>query len=327
MTAPLYQGAFDAACRQYQPTSSHAGLWFDKFCDRWKDDFTDLVDDNAKRDWIRTVTKANTQQNGPGRGDLKKVGKEALIDEHRQRREALVAGCMGRLMQFKLESRFVSGLGRSHPVENGFAWHAVLSVPYLAGSGVKGMVRTWAYEFADVDETDITRIFGPEAKPGTDLSVGSVIFLDALPISPVQLVPEIMTSHYGPWYQNGAHPADWHNPTPIPFLAVETGTEFSFAVMPRQAGDTADSDQVTAWLKQALTWIGAGAKTATGMGRFIDITPSQPSLQPDNDAEVSRTFHDGRPIRVLSDEEDGLVEVQYLDEQGGNDLVPSEEIQ
>jgi CRISPR/Cas system CMR subunit Cmr6 (Cas7 group RAMP superfamily) len=45
--------------------------------------------------------------------------------------------------------------------------------------------------------------------------------------APPELVPEVMTPHYGDWYAtSGAAiaenaPGDWMSPTPIPFLAVE----------------------------------------------------------------------------------------------------------
>lgn len=43
---------------------------------------------------------------------------------------------------------FASGLGNEHPIENGFAFLTPYGLPYLAGSGVKGILRRAAEELA-----------------------------------------------------------------------------------------------------------------------------------------------------------------------------------
>ena len=75
--------------------------------------------------------------------------------------------------------------------------------------------------------------------------------------------------------QASAAPADWHNPEPVPFLVVKQGTDFNFMVAPRTTGNTetdavilAELPRVMAELKNALEWLGAGAKTAVGYGRM-----------------------------------------------------------
>jgi CRISPR-associated protein Cmr6 len=45
-------------------------------------------------------------------------------------------------------SPFATGLGNEHPVENGFAFLTPYGLPYLAGSGVKGVLRRAAEELA-----------------------------------------------------------------------------------------------------------------------------------------------------------------------------------
>ena len=83
----------------------------------------------------------------------------------------------------------MTGLGRSHPVENGFAWHPTLGMPYLPGSSVKGMVRAWAEQETDPRPAseELDRLLGKQN------SAGSVCFLDALPIKPVKLEADVMT--------------------------------------------------------------------------------------------------------------------------------------
>ena len=193
----------------------------------------------------------------------------------------------------KLKSNFVTGLGREHPVENGFAWHHTLGTPYLPGSSVKGMVRAWAEvwqkwsnkpedemsdeEKAEVErfkKAELKRIFGSESNDDKAFQVGSVIFLDALPTTSVQLKADIMTPHYTDYYEGKSPPADWLSPTPIPFLVVEAGASFVFGILPRRNDEKNrdDCSRVQAWLKDALCWTGAGAKTAVGYGRFVPDT-------------------------------------------------------
>lgn len=261
MPLPLYRTISEPKC-----VEGNAGLWYDKFCDMWNDDFNSLGD-NGKKEWIRTV--------------VRNVGDEALLREIKERVISLISNSGGKAMLFRTTAPFVTGLGRSHPVENGFAWHHTLGVPYLPGSSVKGIVRGWARLWRNLDNGEIRRIFGPDGAG----SVGSVIFLDALPVRPVELKAEIMTPHYGPYYRGDkppeGWPADWHSPVPIPFLAVAEGQEFLFGVIPRKEA-TQDCEKVIGWLKEALQEIGAGAKTAVGYGRFAfieEVAPATPARE------------------------------------------------
>jgi CRISPR-associated protein Cmr6 len=279
-------------------TNSHAGLWYDKFFDKWQPDAS--VADEGKQKWIEEVTR-------------RPVGNATQLEQHTTRFRELLNYRKQTPITLMLESDFVTGLGREHPVENGFAWHHTLGTPYLPGSSIKGMVRAWAEQWAKIEgdiPATIKRIFGSEPakkdvqanpvpsdpalldEPATAKNqVGSVIFLDAIPPRPVRLKTDIMTPHYSPYYQDGAGqtpPADWHDPTPIPFLVVEKGETFIFGVMPRTRSekDNADCKTVRGWLIQALAWLGAGAKTAVGYGRFNEkaqqsggnVSPSDPII-------------------------------------------------
>ena len=77
----------------------------------------------------------------------------------------------------------------SHPVENGFAWHPTLGMPYLPGSSIKGLVRAWAREHAEDSPAPdtMTRLLGG---PGR---AGSVCFLDAVPTAPAQLEADVIS--------------------------------------------------------------------------------------------------------------------------------------
>ena len=206
---------------------------------------------NPKLVWIRTLAEGGA------------VGVRAQLEESALRLVRLVQRRGGRSAVFTTESRFVTGLGRSHPVENGFAWHPTLGTPYLPGSSIKGLVRAWAREHAEhsPDPDTIARLLGG---PGR---AGSVSFLDAVPTAPAQLEADVMTPHFADWSESDP-PGDWSSPSPIPFLVTAAGTPFLFGVIPCNpvAGD--DLDAVFDWLHMAVAWAGGGAKTAIGYGRF-----------------------------------------------------------
>ncbi|MEW5980214.1 MAG: type III-B CRISPR module RAMP protein Cmr6 [Acidobacteriota bacterium] len=246
---PLYRSV---GPERWEPTG-HAGLWYDKFCNAWRAPqgkrWTDA--DVDKLAWIKTVTR--------------KVGEATLLSEHLRRQRNMVTALGGSCLEFTTESRFVTGLGREHPVENGFAWHAILGTPYLPGSSVKGIVRAWARE--EAEEGIQNRILGQHER------VGRVVLLDALPLQPVQLEADVMTPHYAAYYQSDDPdrdpPGDWMSPIPIPFLVVAANQRFQFAMVPKTPKDVSHLPTVETWLHKALAWLGGGAKTAVGYGRFV----------------------------------------------------------
>jgi len=279
MARPLYQPSDSAI-----PTRAHdghAGLWYDKFCDQWNTAPWSMQagggDDrqaNPKLSWIDSLTRSE-------------LGDRSALEESTTRLIRLSLQTHGISLVFRSDSRFVTGLGRSHPVENGFAWHPTLGTPYLPGSSIKGMVHAWAkQEAAATKETDhqsvseanqakIDRLFGKAGQSG------SVSFLDAVPIAPVSVEADVLTPHYAGW-SPGDPPGDWRSPTPVPFLVTKEGLGLLFTLIPCPPTARPDQDQRAAdlqqlqqdlellksWLIEALTWAGAGAKTAVGYGRF-----------------------------------------------------------
>jgi CRISPR-associated protein Cmr6 len=288
---PLYK------CNQApekKPDDANAGLWYDKFCNQWQIERSRDVSywtldiekaekgDNPKLKWIKSITE-----------DRKgKVGSASLIAQAQRRIIALLESLGQDPLCYRLESDFVTGLGREHPVENGFVWHPTLGTPYLPGSSVKGLARAWAEQWADPKPLkDIKRIFGSESKDDRDFRVGSVVFLDALPTKPVRLKADIMTPHYGPYYgdpEGKTSPADWHSPNPIPFLVVAAGASFLFGLLPRRKEDISDCEKAREWLDHALQWTGAGAKTAVGYGRFVSDTDAQQAFEQEREERIVR---------------------------------------
>ena len=262
----LYDG--HGAPRQH-PENSHAGLWFERFFDRYNKDGTISKEDEDKKNprqcWLMKNFSGTT------------VGDKKALTNHCLRQWCLVEALQGTWACFQSDWHFVTGMGNPHPAENGFSWHPVLGVPYLIGAAVKGLLRayleTWE-GWKEQENSELRQWFGDTEQ------AGGLIFFDAVPVRPVSLGVDIMTPHMGKWYENGGAitkesypdtlPADWHDPTPIPFLtATDIKLIFSVAHRPR-APEKIDLDEVVSHLQKALECLGAGAKTAVGYGRMYE---------------------------------------------------------
>ncbi len=201
---------------------------------------------------------------------------------------------------------FTTGLGNEHTLENGFAFLNPYGLPYLPGSGIKGVVRQAARELASGDwgETHgwseektytlvvgkdriplsvLDVLFGLESKDGDTEHVRSALtFWDVIPqIKGNHLMVEIMTPHQSHYYQQNpaagsTSPHDSGQPIPISFLTVPPDSGFTFhmvcdlAHLQRMAPALAVNDQwkelLTQAFEHAFSWCGFGAKTAVGYG-------------------------------------------------------------
>jgi len=257
MNLPLYAQAQDdpiLSKPEKCPDGANAGLWYDKMCNCWEIDKGQWTLDKAKGKWIASVTG-------------EKCGEKSQLHEAIARYSTLVRSCAGEVRVYRTTSRFVTGLGNEHPVENGFTWHHTLGTPYLPGPSIKGILRHWVQHWLNIPLPEVHRLFGPAEG---EKAAGELIIFDALPVQPVQLEKEIMTPHYGEYYQDtksGKPPADWYSPVPIPYLTVARNQLFVFGLASRNAS-VVDLQKVFNWLDRALETIGAGAKTASGYGCF-----------------------------------------------------------
>lgn len=177
---------------------------------------------------------------------------------------------------------FTTGLGNEHPLENGFAFLNPYGLPYLPGSGVKGVLRCAAQELASgewgdtrgwtaekihtigrngdaIDLSPIDALFGLEATHGSNQHVrGALTFWDVIPqIKGDALAVEVMTPHQSHYYQqkpnhkagDSTSPHDSGQPNPINFLTVPAGSGFNFFVtcdlahLERLAPDLAANDR------------------------------------------------------------------------------------
>jgi CRISPR-associated protein Cmr6 len=199
-----------------------------------------------------------------------------------------------------------------HPSSNGsitdgsILLHHTYGVPYLPGSGLKGITRAWMRQTvgvaerqtrqtqlaeawdnmrSDARDQDLVRaLFGsiPRQTDGDEAraEAGAVEFLDALWIpekptgangdwSPLAL--DVINPHQSAYYTGDKPPADTNEPIPTHRLTVSPGTRFCVVV----EGVRANQD-VTPWvdfavdqlLGPALASMGFGAWTNAGYGRF-----------------------------------------------------------
>jgi CRISPR-associated protein Cmr6 len=160
-------------------------------------------------------------------------------------------------------SPFTTGLGNEHPLENGFAFLNPYGLPYLPGSGVKGVLRQAARELGRGDWGDspwrasnhslsgveanapdfdsaqsasyIDALFGRE--DSNEALRGALSFWDVIPqIKGDSLMVEIMTPHQSHYYQQNPaagsiSPHDSGQPIPISYLTVPPGSGFTFHVV------------------------------------------------------------------------------------------------
>lgn len=165
--------------------------------------------------------------------------------------------------------RLVVGHGEDSVHESGLTLSPTYGVPMLPGSALKGFAAAAACDsetgWSELD----ARLFG-SPRPGHPAAArrGSVVIWDGLPIDSPQLVLDVLTPHVKEYYDVGnrthqptAPPAEYHNPVPIRFLAVEK-TPFRCYVI----GPPADVTRCVTLISTGLDELGIGGKTAAGYG-------------------------------------------------------------
>jgi CRISPR-associated protein Cmr6 len=237
---------------QRQPTT-HAGLWLDKF------QTNQLLSGES--------VPANKQ---PPAAQL--VGEVAAIGLHESyerffcRWQDALAQIGAVCKQAKTLGRLSIGLGAEGVLETAITLHHTYGVPYIPGSALKGLAASYARrrltkETWGKGTSAYKTLFGD-----TD-SAGYITFFDALYVPGTgyekrPLWPDVITVHHPDYYQGDQAPADWDNPTPIPFLSA-TG-DYLLAL----TGDPQWVGVAYKILAYALSEEGIGAKTSSGYGRM-----------------------------------------------------------
>jgi len=143
--------------------------------------------------------------------------------------------------------------------EVGLSFDWILNLPFIAGSSIKGAVRS-AWRVLHGDDGD--EVFGGK-------QVGSVVFMDAYPVSAGRegyiFYPDVLTPHYS---KEGKDVFDETEASPVPvaYLTVAPGTVFRFQIAVK-SDRVMDMNKLLKSLLYAFR-MGLGAKTAIGYGVF-----------------------------------------------------------
>ncbi|MGC1955755.1 MAG: type III-B CRISPR module RAMP protein Cmr6 [Gammaproteobacteria bacterium] len=266
--------------------------------------------DENKTSALREALKLN---------DTDKKAMHAL--DTRQRQLAAFQESTGQLLSLEAiaNAPFTTGLGNEHPLENGFAFLNPYGLPYLPGSGVKGVLRAAARELAArkfggtegwTFET-IEALFGREGEDGdTEHQRGALMFWDVIPqIKGDSLKVEVMTPHQSHYYQKGESPHESGSPNPINFLTVPPGSGFVFHVQcnrtfiariaPELVEDNRWKTVLTAAFTHAFDWLGFGAKTAVGYGAMERLS----------DEEIEKARHESAAAQLKCDWVDATIQL------------------
>lgn len=203
------------------------------------------------------------------------------------------------------QGRLIIGLGGKGVLEFGITLHHTTGLPFIPGSALKGLCRSYALltlaAEANIDTTNTKQLTEFEdslfeqqeqeaatassqnlrhafcAIFGSKVEAGACIFYDGVlsefPNGTLFTV-DVMTPHFSQYYRasGGEAPHDADSPIPVSFLTVREGTRFAFAIgLRRGVEDDNLRKQARRWLRAALYELGIGAKTAAGYGVFVPI--------------------------------------------------------
>ncbi len=219
------------------------------------------------------------------------------------------------VVEAKLTSPYVSGLGMAHPTETGLVLDHTTGLPYIPAASQKGVVRLahiinslldsdeeWQKldtlfekgvvkkeKNRDTGKTEICwqednaskTLFGFSEKK--DALAGQLVVLDAYPLTAPSLGEEILNPHFMKYYGGDRGPTEDQSPIPVKFLVVKPGARFVFRLLlRRQLASALETNHgnlallVEKNLVRAITEEGMGAKTAIGFGRFKIIAKQEP---------------------------------------------------
>lgn len=296
--------------------------------------------------WNNDFTKPKSGTNDVLRSSVCKLPKHSrdLLTALAERQTAAAESLAEQIFSYPAiaSSPFATGLGNEHPLENGFSFLTPYGLPYLPGSGVKGVIRKAAEELMSGEwgdqgatkgwnEESIRAFFGPgeedfERDRDTPALQGALRFWDVLPTPPAAikndkalLTVEIMTPHLGEYYKGNATPNTSLTPTPLNFLAVAADAGFTFHVECNPTRLSAEQQKnwqalIEAAFSHAGKWLGFGAKTAVGYGR-MNLDPKVATQRESNKiAESNRQLAEAEQNRIatLPPEQRLLADLDHL---------------
>ncbi|MDH2431444.1 type III-B CRISPR module RAMP protein Cmr6 [Pokkaliibacter sp. MBI-7] len=296
--------------KEMMPPGHRFGLYFKGWQQAFKKSDGEEVRVDSVKNWL-----LHKEQKNAALKEVTLLGKtaEQLSAALLKRQQAMTYSSTVFYLYAQNTSPFMTGMGNEHPVENGFAFLSPYGVPYLAGSGIKGMLLRAAkylaksamlkehqHQRAGWSDAAINTLFGSadtdEAGKPIQGRQGALRFWDCFPqVANSTLAVEIMTPHNGDYLQGDSTPHTSGQPVPIPFLAIPPKSDFHFFIqadVSRLAPPLRDSwqDMLKAAFFELFHWVGMGAKTAVGYGQ-MDFNHDELS-DDDKQFYVNRTkFH------------------------------------
>ncbi len=253
----------------------------------------------------------------------------SMVKAFRERQKSLVhqQNKSTLALDAKAIAPFCTGLGNEHPIENGFAFLHPYGLPYLSGSGVKGIIRRAAQELVadkvsniELNEELFNILFGKESEKGEEdekNTRGVLSFWDVIPQAEV-LEFDVMTPHTSSYYRaKNNYPSESESPIPVYFLTVPAGSTFTFCVSCNQQklkASTSLSLPEGRWqeiveeiFSHAFEWVGFGAKKSVGYGHL------QRSKSPPSGREETEERNQARKQEIANLPDDAVELIKNYD--------------
>jgi len=213
-------------------------------------------------------------------------------------RKALVSAKRGCLISFVVQGRVTVGTGNPSPTDIGMTFDWTSGWPIIPGSAVKGATKAWVEHHASFDDLQLPyaqaeeeelaehylNVFGAGPEGDEDGIGGGIDFLDILFSYKADIVLDVMAPHYGNISKQSFDPerdspADWNDPDPLYFLAIEAGSKAVGGLVPAREFSAVSLNYAKHWMQSALVLIGVGAKTSDGRGRLVATPEPEPGRE------------------------------------------------
>ena len=203
-----------------------------------------------------------------------------------------------RVVRARGETRILVGMGAAHCRETSLTLHPVYGIPYIPGSSVKGVMRSWFLRaFFDGDEGMVERSLKNEVDSGENAGEykrswsrvfldlfgsqdkrGFLTCLDVFLGPECEVVPDVLTVHFPRYYQKKGLPSDTEDPKPVNFYTVKLNRPVEFVLALEKPGIRSYESGINSGelakiavkvLEKALSENGIGSKTSSGYGYFV----------------------------------------------------------
>ncbi|MBO5354085.1 MAG: type III-B CRISPR module RAMP protein Cmr6 [Lachnospiraceae bacterium] len=254
-------------------------------------------------EYFKDIAMLNTDAEGL-QECLQETNKE-IVNFAFQKEEPLAA-CreMEGYQEFSLYTLYpglLVGTGNLHEIavagalKQGFSFDYVTGLPYVPGSSLKGMLRSYfpgeAGEAAVDEEYEsmIKGLLGQEELDVQDLKEhlfdNNDIFLGAFPV-PADKGESLLEMEY-----ITSHRDRFKNPNPVSMIKVKPAVKFCFSFVfsdYEKNGVKVSAKEKADLCRELILLMGIGAKTNTGFGRFSETKPKENILVPRPEAQSKK---------------------------------------